>query len=143
MTTNELLCVPDLEDLDKYLQGGTRTPIIEKAREKASDLHNLDDVTIVKELLVWMHKHTERIQSPKDERKFKRSSLEILSSGIRTGCCDSCTLFTSLARSAGIPTMQILTFDKEWGDSLQTKKHKPTAGHFYAGVYLRRQMEDS
>lgn len=143
MTTNELLRVPDLNDLNKYLQGGTRTPIIKKAREKASDLNNLDDVTFVKALLVWMHKHTERIQSPKDERKFKRSSSEILSSGIRTGCCDSCTLFTSLARSAGIPTMQILTFNKQWGNSLQNKEPQPTAGHFYAGVYLSRQMEDS
>ena len=143
MTTNELLCVPDLEDLNKYLQGGTRTPIIESARQKVSDFKNLDDVTIVKELLVWMHQYTRKIPLPTNKKKFKRSSLEILSSGIRTGCCDSCTLFTSLARSAGIPTMQILTFDKEWGDSLQTKKPKPTAGHFYAGVYLSRQMEYS
>jgi hypothetical protein len=75
-----------------------------------------------------MHKRTERLKDKYDSRKFKRTATEILESGKRTGCCDSCTLFCALARSKGIPTIQIIALNKN---------DKAKTGHFFAGCYLK------
>ena len=134
MIKDGLLFTPNFEDIDRYLDGGTRTEIINKGIKKPK---GLTDGLIVRNILVWMHKHTKRINNGSDERKFKRSSTEILKSKERTGCCDSCTLFTSLARSAGIPTMQIITLSKKWGQDIDKGLKTGTSGHFFAGVYLK------
>jgi len=140
MVNDGLLVVPNLEDTDQYLKGGTRTEIIDVSSIIKKD--GLTDGGIVRQILFWMHANLTRLDNDNDndndKRKFKRSAAEILQSGEITGCCDSCTLFTSLARSAGIPTMQIISFNKEWGKNIKNQEEKlKTSGHFFVGIYLK------
>ncbi len=140
MNKKGLLVEPEIENPDAYLGSGTRTPIL--ILEFSSDEINnfkkyLTDRQIVREIICWMQQKTERLINGSDERKFKRSSKEILESGERTGCCDSCTLFTSLAREFGIPTMQVITLSREWGRKKDEGENPGTAGHFFAATYLR------
>ena len=134
MNKKGLLVAPDFENVDQYIQNGTRT---ENLGLEIVDRNGLSDGFVVRNLLVWMHKNTKRLDNHNDARKFKRGAFEILKSGERTGCCDSCTLFTSLARGAGIPTMQIITLSKKWGKKIDEEDAKEVVGHYFAGVYLK------
>lgn len=137
MDKDSLLVVPELENINKYLKSGTRTEITDVINRKAKMLKDRTDGLTVKRILVWMNKYTSRLHNGNDNRKFKRSATEILQSMERTGCCDSCTLFTALARSAGIPTMQIITLSKRWGKDIDKGIKIATVGHFFVGVYLK------
>lgn len=136
MIRDSLLVAPELKNTNKYLESGTRTEITDIISTKAKMLKDRTDGLTVKRILVWMNKYTSRLHNVSDNRKFKRSATEILQSMERTGCCDSCTLFTALARSAGIPTMQIITLSKRWGKDIDEGRRTGTVGHFFVGVYL-------
>ena len=137
MHRNSLLVAPELKNTNKYLESGTRTEITDIISKKAKILKDRTDGLTVRKILVWMNKHTSRLHDGSDSRKFKRSATEILQSMERTGCCDSCTLFTALARSVGIPTMQIITLSKRWGKEIDEGRKTATSGHFFASVYLK------
>ena len=62
MIKDGLLFTPNFEDIDRYLDGGTRTEIINKEIKKPK---GLTDGLIVRNILGWMHKHTKRINNPK------------------------------------------------------------------------------
>ena len=137
MIRDGLLKTPELDNIDKYLRSGTRTQITDIIIKKAKKLEDVTDGLTVRKILVWMSKNTARLHNGSDSRKFKRNATEILQSAERTGCCDSCTLFTALARSVGIPTMQILTLSKKWGKDIDEGRKIGTSGHFFAGVYMK------
>ena len=136
MIRDSLLVTPEFKNINKYLESGTRTEITDIISQKSKMLKGRTNGLTVRRILVWMNTYTYRLHNGSDNRKFKRSATEILQSMERTGCCDSCTLFTALARSAGIPTMQILTLSKRWAKDINEGKRIGTSGHFFAGVYL-------
>jgi len=132
-----LLIVPEFNNINKYLQSGDRTQITDEIKKVSQSISGHTDGMLVRNLLVWMHKNTIRLRNENDSRKFKRTAKEILKSRERTGCCDSSTLFTALARSKGIPTMQIITLSKEWGISIDRGEKIGTSGHYFTACYLR------
>ena len=127
MKNEGLIKEPEFDNKNKYLQFGNRTDCSKEIIEIAQSINEPTDGLTVRKILLWINQNTVRIHDEKDERKFKRSSTEILESGERTGCCDSSTLFTSIARCKGIPTMQIVTINKDTGRD----------GHFYVASYLK------
>ena len=127
MKNEGLIKEPEFDNKSKYLQFGNRTDCSKEIIEIAQSINEPTDGLTVRKILLWISQNTVRIHDEKDERKFKRSSTEILESGERTGCCDSSTLFTSIARCKGIPTMQIVTINKDTGRD----------GHFYVASYLK------
>lgn len=137
MNKNGLVEAPDFNNPSKYLESGRRTEITEYIKQKVKDIHGNSEGILVRNLLVWMNQNTIRIQNGKDERKFKRTAEEILLSGERTGCCDSSTLFTAIARSKGIPAMQVITLNKEWGRKVDNGIRTGTEGHYYTVCYLK------
>lgn len=132
-----LLEEPEFDNISKYLSSGKRTEITENIRSIVNKITGNTDGLVVRNILLWINQNTKRIHSGRDPRKFKRSADEILKSGERTGCCDSSTLFTAIARAKGIPTMQILTLDKEWGKAMDRGENIGTEGHFYVGCFLK------
>ena len=127
MKNEGLIKEPEFDNKSKYLQFGNRTDCSKEIIEIAQSINEPTDGLTVRKILLWINQNTVRIHDENDERKFKRSSTEILESGERTGCCDSSTLFTSIARCKGIPTMQIVTINKDTGRD----------GHFYVASYLK------
>lgn len=127
MKNEGLIKEPEFGNKSKYLQFGNRTDCSKEIIEIAQSINEPTDGLTVRKILLWINQNTVRIHDEKDERKFKRSSTEILESRERTGCCDSSTLFTSIARCKGIPTMQIVTINKDTGRD----------GHFYVASYLK------
>lgn len=127
MKNEGLIKEPEFDNKSKYLQFGNRTDCSKEIIEIAQSINEPTDGLTVRKILLWINQNTVKIHDEKDERKFKRSSTEILESGERTGCCDSSTLFTSIARCKGIPTMQIVTINKDTGRD----------GHFYVASYLK------
>lgn len=137
MNREGLLVEPNFEDINKYLQGGSRTEISNLIKRISWKLKGDTDGISVRNILVWMNRNTARIHNGRDLRKFKRNATEILKSKERTGCCDSSTLFTALARSIGIPTMQIITLSKKWGEKVDKGISQGTEGHFFVASYLK------
>ena len=137
MNKSGLLEEPEFDNISKYLVSDKRTEVTEGIRNIASQINGDTDGITIRNILLWINQNTIRLHDGRDHRKFKRSADEILDSRERTGCCDSSTLFTAIARAKGIPTMQILTFDKEWGEKLDRGEHAGTEGHFYVGCYLK------
>lgn len=127
MKEEGLLQKPEFQNLQKYLKFGKRTNFNENIFKIAKNINEITDGYIVRKILLWINQNTERQKNLKDGRKFKRSATEILESGERTGCCDSSTLYTVIARAKGIPTMQIICINKD------TSK----GGHFYVASYLK------
>lgn len=131
MNKEGLLEEPEFENIEKYLESGSRTKVNEIIKNVAEKINGQTDGMIVRNIMLWINENTTRLHNSKDPRKFKRSASEILISGERTGCCDSSTLFTALARAKNIPTMQVITLDKD------CDKNGYTSGHFYVACYLK------
>ena len=132
MEERGLLKKPEWNNAKEYLKSAARTEVTEKILQATNDIEGKKPRKIIQGILDLMKEQTERLSNSKDERKFKRTATEILESKERTGCCDSCTLFAALARSKGIPTMQIIAFDKS---------NKAEDGHYFAACYLKESDE--
>lgn len=137
MIKEGLLIEPEFNNISKYLQSGERTKVTDEIKEISEKISGQTDGILIRNILVWMHQNTLRLQNGSDTRKFKRTATEILESRERTGCCDSSTLFTALARSKNIPTMQIITLNKEWGEKVDRGEKVGTLGHYFVACYLR------
>lgn len=131
---------PEFDNIDKYLQSGERTKVTDKIKDVSKQIDGQTDIMLIGNILMWMNQNTVRLKNGKDTRKFKRAADEILESGERTGCCDSSTLFTALARSKNIPTMQIITWNKEWGKSIDRGEKTGTRGHYFVACYVSDKM---
>ena len=134
MNKKGLLVEPDFFNIKKYLQAGSKTEISNYLYSVSKNINGSTDGNLARNILVWMNKNTKRLHIPDDSRKFKRNATEILKSRERTGCCDSSTLFSALARCKGIPTMQIITFNKSWVKQINSNN---TVGHFFVACYLK------
>ena len=141
MEKDGLLVEPEFDNLNKYLQSGERTEITQEIQIASMQITSghTDGITI-RNILVWMNENTKRLRDAKDKRKFKRTATEILKSRERTGCCDSSTLFTALARSKKIPTMQIITLNKQWAKDMEKEEKIGVLGHYFAGCCLRNKQ---
>lgn len=136
MKKEGLLSDPKFDNTEFYLQSGHRTEISKSIQDISDSISGSSDGMIVRNILVWINQNTKRLHNNSDSRKFKRSADEILQSGERTGCCDSSTLFTALARSKNIPTMQVITLDKEWAQKISQGINTSTSGHYFTACYL-------
>lgn len=145
MDKNGLLVFPKFDMPSEYLRQGKMTEFDLDILRLASQVKsNKKDENTIIELIGLMNKATKRLKNASnDERKFKRKASEILASGERTGCCDSSTLFTAMARSQGIPTMQIITLGKE--AALESLKNGTTVnrGHFWVGCYAKNDVGEN
>lgn len=136
MDKNGLLVEPEFDNINKYLQSGDMTVITNNIKSIADKINGNTQGIILRKIILWIQQNTIRLNSPQDDRKFKRPASEILLSGKRTGCCDSATLFTALAREKKIPTMQIITFSRRWGEQYEKRTVKGTEGHFFVASYI-------
>lgn len=146
MNKNGLLVEPEFDKPEKYLKPGKMTAESDKINELLQSkkikyffytlLNRGAKGRVIRELLVLMNTVTKRLNSPGDNRKFKRTAEEILESGERTGCCDSSTVAITLARALEIPAMQIITFDIEKAKESKAKGLPINAGHFFTAFYL-------
>lgn len=134
MLKNGLLKEPEYGNVKEYLKSASKSEVTPEIISATNGIDGNTSGALVKNILVYMHEKTKRLKDPKDNRKFRRTATEILESGERTGCGDSCTLFCALARSKGIPTIQIITFNK---------KDKAETGHFFAACYLKDKTGES
>jgi hypothetical protein len=65
-----------------------------------------------------------------------RDGNQIFSDGSSTGCTDNALVFSSLARSLGIPTIYVETLQKRWLDSLGKEIPRTIEGHVFCDVIL-------
>ena len=137
MDKNGLMVEPEFENTSKYLRAGEMTSVTDSIKKIAEKIDGNTEGMILRKIVLWIHQNTVRLKSPKDERKFKRTASEILLSGERTGCCDTATLFTAIARAKEIPTMQIITFNKTWGKDFEKGVSKGTIGHYFVASYIK------
>ena len=144
MNEKGLLVSPKFDTPSEYLRQGKMTEFDMDILRFASKIKSKEnDKNTIIELINLMNKETKRLKDTRDQRKFKRTASEILVSGERTGCCDSATLFTAMARSQGIPTMQIITLRKE--DALRSLKDGSAvcSGHFWVGCYAKNKAGEN
>lgn len=149
MNKQGLLEEPEYANISKYLEFGPRTAYSEEIMEVANGILGNNDQEIVKNILVAMFKYCKGPGPNADSRKFKRTATEILNFKELTGCCDCSTLFTTLARCKGIPSMQIITFKKDWGkrvidlvyDEFDRKSERidelGVEGHYFTACFLK------
>lgn len=137
MDKQGLLVEPNFTDVNLYLESGEMTKITDNIKAIADQINCETDGMTLRKIIYWIHSNTVRLNSPKDKRKFKRTADEILLSGERTGCCDTATLFTAITRAKGIPTMEIITLSKLWGEKFDRGVEEGTEGHFFAASYVK------
>lgn len=138
-----LLIRPEFSDIQMYLQSGNRTKVTEEIQKIANRINGESDGMLVRNILVWMNQNTIRLHNGNDTRKFKRTATDIIQSQDRTGCCDSSTLFTTIARSKGIPTMQIITLGKQWARKVDRGEKCGTSGHYFTACYLKNIFKEA
>lgn len=137
MDKNGLIVEPEFHNINKYLQEGEMTRVTDSIKRISEKIDGNTEGMLLRNIVLWIHQNTVRLNSPKDERKFKRTASEILLSRERTGCCDTATLFTALARAKDIPTMQIITFSKTWGKDFEKGNSQGTEGHFFVASNIK------
>lgn len=144
MNEKGLLVRPKFDTPSEYLRQGKMTEFDMEILELASKIKSKEnDKNTIIELINLMNKETKRLKDTRDQRKFKRTASEILASGERTGCCDSATLFTAMARSQGIPTMQIITMQEKAALEALEKGSAVSWGHFWVGCYAKNNAGEN
>ena len=137
MNKQGLIVEPKFEDANLYLQSGEMTKITENIKMLANKIDVETDGITLRKIIYWIQSNTVRLNSTQDGRKFRRTADEILISKERTGCCDTATLFTAIARAKQIPTMEIITLSKQWGEKLEKGITRGTEGHFFTASYIK------
>jgi len=133
-----LLAEPIFDNPDYYLGEGELTKKTDFIEYISSKINGETDGERIRNLIVWINKNIPRKEGQRDPRKFNKTAEDIINDKIRTGCSDSCILFSTIARAMEIPTIQIITFDKDWGEEVEKgKETNGTRGHFYCGVYIK------
>lgn len=132
-----LIVEPRFDNPEYYLGEGRLTKQTELIKIIANRFRGKLDEDKLKSLLVFLNYEVE-IKKVQDEKKFNKSAEEILMSRQRTGCSDSAILFATLARAMGIPSMLVVTYDKEWRERI-VKGIEPesTDGHFFVASYIK------
>lgn len=144
MNEEGLLVRPKFDTPSEYLRQGKMTEFDMDILELASRVKSKEnDKNTIIELINLMNKETKRLKDTRDQRKFKRTASEILASGERTGCCDSATLFTAMARSQGIPTMQIITMQEKAALEALENGSAVCGGHFWVGCYAKNNAGEN
>ena len=144
MNEKGLLVSPKFDTPSEYLRQGKMTEFDMDILRFASKIKSKEnDKNTIIELINLMNKETKRLKDTRDQRKFKRTASEILVSGERTGCCDSATLFTAMARSQGIPTMQIITMQEKAALEALENGSAVCWGHFWVGCYAKNNAGEN
>lgn len=144
MNEEGLLVSPKFDTPSEYLRQGKMTEFDMDILRFASKIKSKEnDKNTIIELINLMNKETKRLKDTRDQRKFKRTASEILASGERTGCCDSATLFTAMARSQGIPTMQIITMQEKAALEALENGSAVCGGHFWVGCYAKNKAGEN
>lgn len=144
MNEEGLLVSPKFDTSSEYLRQGKMTEFDMDILRFASKIKSKEnDKNTIIELINLMNKETKRLKDTRDQRKFKRTASEILASGERTGCCDSATLFTAMARSQGIPTMQIITMQEKAALEALENGSAVCGGHFWVGCYAKNNAGEN
>ena len=144
MNEKGLLVSPKFDTPSEYLRQGKMTEFDMDILRFASKIKSKEnDKNTIIELINLMNKETKRLKDTRDQRKFKRTASEILVSGERTGCCDSATLFTAMARSQGIPTMQIITMQEKAALEALENGSAVCGGHFWVGCYAKNNAGEN
>lgn len=139
-----LLAEPKFDDITYYLGDGTLTSQTDFIKLVASKIEGKTDEEKLVNLLLWMNSNVVRKKGVKDSNKFNKTAEEILLSKERTGCSDSAVLFSTIVRAMGIPAMQIITFDKDWGEKLDKgEKTGGVFGHFYVAAFVKDNKGNS
>ncbi len=145
---------PEFNNPEKYLKSGEMTKAGADINNAIIEIYNNlkssenSDIDKVKQILLYINKNVPRQARPDDDRKFKRTAEEILHSKVRTGCCDSSTLYSAIAKRMNIPTMQVITLNTEWcleKEKIEEKtgrKISDTRGHYFVASYLREKDKE-
>ena len=133
---------PEFNNPKKYLESGKMTNHLESnIQEIAQKISGETTEEIVRKIVIYMNKNVTMNRLDNDEKKFKRTAEEIVEDGYRNGCSDSSILFIAIARAKGIPTMQIVSFNKNLALELEGTDRKITEGHFWAGVFSKEDKK--
>ena len=129
---------PEFNNLGRYLKAGKMTNHLEiNVQEVAKKIIGINTEDIAKEIVIYINKNIPMIRNGKYNMKFNRTASQIIDEKVRNGCCDSSTLFVAIARTLGIPAMQIISFDKVQAKELECTNKRITDGHFFAGVFSK------
>ena len=73
MIKEGLLVEPEFNNISKYLQSGERTKVTDEIKEVSEKIKGQTGGVLIRNILVWMHQNTSRLQNSRDSRKFKRT----------------------------------------------------------------------
>ena len=133
---------PEFNNLVRYLKSGKMTNHLEiNVQEVAKKIIGINTEDIAKEIVIYINKNLPMIRNDKYNMKFNRTASQIIEEKVRHGCCDSSTLFVAIARTLGIPAMQIISFDKVQAKELECTNKRITDGHFFAGVFSKEDVD--
>ena len=119
------------DNVSKFLRNGVQTQS-ETAKKIAATINDKKDISTIKEI----YQFTSTQLAYGDGEKFGRTSEEILSSGISTGCTDYGLAFISIAREKGIPSVFVQTGRIDWIYDRVRNNDKGITGHILVEVYL-------
>ncbi len=123
----------DYSNPELFLQCGDQTRITPEIQQVADGFNDAKDISTVMEIFQWMRANL-RLG---DGEKFGRTSQEIITSGVYTGCTDMGLIFASLARAKGIPTVFLQTARADWIELVSSGANPSTInGHILVEVYL-------
>jgi len=143
MNKEGLFSAPRFNDIEYYLGEGELTKQSEFIKYVGRQIEGNTDGKKVRNLMVWINENIPRV-SERDEDKFRKSADTIIRRKKRTGCSDSAIVFSAIARSMGIPTIQIISYDKNWAKALESgEPPKSVDGHFFCAVFVKEQNGSS
>ena len=130
---------PDYSKPEEFLHCGSdkQTEITDDIRAIANNFNDRRDITTLAEIQQWLRRNMKEGEGP----KFCRTSHEILTSRMETGCADRGLAFIALSRARNIPSVFVQTAHRSWVQDLQKRKEqaRPVVGHILVEVYINRE----
>lgn len=108
-------------------------PSLGKTIGELPEINNVNDIEYLYKYMLLNFHPDKNHEYP----KFKRTSEEIATSKVITGCIDAATLIAPILKSKGIPTIVVQSANIEWVKELQNSKEVPLIhGHVFLEIFL-------
>jgi len=128
-----------MKKIKKYLNDGLQTEITPLVRRIARTFRS-KDLYLILEVLSWLKEASFKYESSSEKKKKifrKRTALEIIESGIVSGCTDFALVFISLMRAKGVPTKYIEGIRRRWLEI--GREEESIEGHIFAECFIKNK----
>lgn len=127
-------------NLNEFLINNGQNKIGQNLKTMINEIDQINNINDIAKLWQYLHKQFKR-DINHTIPKFKRTSEEIATSKIWSGCSDIGTVFAPILREKGIPTIYLQSAKIDWVEKLNINSQDciTVEGHIFLEIYISNE----